>query len=143
MNDQYSPKLQVAIEKCRDASTSIETLPALADDLKKHTPKIKAKKVKDNLLFSFAVSPDWKNELDKNILEQVQDLIKEYKACLNRIRIANRQSVKQMRRMLDVNRVLFLRGQDDTYFYEELYALFADFTPGEIADIRNAIVEER
>ncbi|GEM_PF-2677456 len=143
MNDQYSPKLQAAIEKCRDASTSIETLPALADDLKKNTPKIKAKKVKDNLLFSFAVSPDWKNELDKNILKQVQDLIKEYKACLNRIRIANRQSVKQMRRMSDVNRVLFLRGQDDAYFYEELYALFADFTPGEIADIRNAIVEER
>lgn len=143
MNDQYSPKLQAAIEKCREAKTSIETLPALADDLKKNTPKIKAKKVKDNLLFSFAVSPDWKNELDKNILKQVQDLIKEYKACLNRIRIANRQSVKQMRRMSDVNRVLFLRGQDDAYFYEELYALFADFTPGEIADIRNAIVEER
>ena len=141
MNDQYSSKLQAAIEKCRDANTSIETLPALADDLKKNTPKIKAKKVKDNLLFSFAVSPDWKNELDKNILEQVRDLIKEYKACLTRIRIANRQSVKQMRRKSDVNRILFLRGQYDTYFYEELYALFADFTPGEIADIRNALVE--
>ena len=74
-------------------------------------------------------------------MEQVRDLIKEYKACLNRIRIANRQSVKQMRRKSDVNRILFLRGQDDTYFYEELYALFADFTPGEIADIRNALVE--
>ena len=141
MNDQYSSKLQAAIEKCRDANTSIETLPALADDLKKNTPKIKAKKVKDNLLFSFASSPDWKNELDKEVLEQVENLIKEYKACLTRIRIANRQSVKQMRRKSDVNRILFLRGQDDTYFYEELYALFADFTPGEIADIRNALVE--
>lgn len=46
-----------------------------------------------------------------------------------------------MRRKSDVNRILFLRDQDDTYFYEELYALFADFTPGEIADIRNALVE--
>lgn len=141
MNDQYSPKLQAAIEKCRDANTSIETLPALADDLKKNTPKIKAKKVKDNFLFSFASAPDWKKELDNGILEQVENLIKEYKACLTRIRIANRQSVKQMRRKSDVNRILFLRGQDDTYFYEELYALFADFTPGEIADIRNALVE--
>ena len=143
MNERYSSKLQDAIDKCRDAKASIETLPVLADDLKKNTPKIKAKKVKDNLLFSFATSPNWKNELDKEILEQVQDLIKEYKSCLNRIRIANRQSVNQMRRKTDVNRILFLRGQDDTYFYEDLYALFSDFTPGEIADIRNAIVEEQ
>ena len=141
MNDRYSAKLQAAITECRKAKTSIETLPALADDLKKNTPKIKAKKVKDNLLFSFATSPDWKRELDEVILKQVESLIKEYKACLTRIRIANRQSVRQMQRKNDINRILFLRGQDDTYFYEELYALFADFTPEEIADIRNALVE--
>lgn len=122
--------------------SNLERLPYLAYQLKKNTPKIKPKLAKDSELFEFARKPDWIEDLDPQILSSVSALLSDYEACLSRIR-ACRVPVQNKQRKNDIERILFSRGQDDTYDSDELYAAFQDISAERIAEIRAVIADSK
>ena len=121
--------------------SNVERLPYLAQQLKKNTPRIKAKPAKDEELFSFAQQPDWKEQLNSDKLAAVDALLRDHDACLSRIR-ACRVPVKEKKRKSDVERILYARGQEDTYDPDELYALFGSLPPEKVSALRQAIREQ-
>ena len=118
--------------------SNVERLPYLAQQLKKNTPRIKAKPARDEELFSFAQQPDWKEQMNSDKLAAVDALLRDYDACLSRIR-ACRIPVKEKKRKSDVERILYARGQEDTYDPDELYALFGSLPPERVSALRHAI----
>ena len=121
--------------------SNVERLPYLAQQLKKNTPRIKAKPAKDEELFSFARQPDWREQLDSDKLAAVDALLQDYDACLSRIR-ACRVPLKEKKRKSDVERILYARGQEDTYDPDELYALFGSLPPEKVSALRQAMREQ-
>ena len=121
--------------------SNVERLPYLAQQLKKNTPHIKAKPAKDEELFSFAQQPDWREQLDSDKLAAVDALLRDYDACLSRIR-ACRAPVKEKKRKSDVERILYARGQEDEYDSDELYALFGSLPPERASALRLAMREQ-
>ena len=115
-------------------SSNLERLPYYAYELKRNTPKAKQKPANDNEIFTFSVNPDWQSGLDKKKLSRVSALMKDYEHCLRRIR-AHRNVSEVQNRKSDIERILFMRGQENDYDTDELYALFTDFTPEEIEEI--------
>ena len=101
--------------------SNLERLPYLALQLKKHTPAARAKPARDHELFTFAQQPDWKEHLDGEILEQISALLRDYEACLSRIR-ACRVEPSEKKRKSDIARILFARGQEELWDTDELYA---------------------
>ena len=121
--------------------SNVERLPYLAQQLKKNTPRIKARPAKDEELFSFARQPDWKGQLTPDKLATVDALLQDYDACLSRIR-ACRVPLKEEKRKSDVERILYARGQEDTYDPDELYALFGSLPPERVSALRRAMREQ-
>ena len=121
--------------------SNVERLPYLAQQLKKNTPRIKAKPAKDEELFSFAQQPDWKEQLNSDKLAAVDALLRDLDACLSRIR-ACRVPVKEKKRKSDVERILYARGQEDAYDPDELYALLGSLPPERVSVLRQAIREQ-
>ena len=121
--------------------SNVERLPYLAQQLKKNTPHIKAKPAKDEELFSFAQQPDWREQLDSDKLAAVDALLRDYDACLSRIR-ACRVPLKEKKRKSDVERILYARGQEDAYDPDKLYALFGSLPPERVSALRQAIREQ-
>ena len=122
--------------------SNVERLPYLAQQLKKNTPRIKAKPTKDEELFSFAAQqPDWREQLDSDKLAAVAMLLQDYDACLSRIR-ACRVPLKEKKRKSDVERILYARGQEDAYDPDELYALFGSLPPEKVSALRQAMREQ-
>lgn len=124
-----------------EVDSNVERLPYLAQQLKKNTPRIKAKPAKDEELFSFARQPDWREQLDSDKLAAVDALLQDYDACLSRIR-ACRVPVKEKKRKSDVERILYARGQEDAYDSDELYALFGSLPPEKVSALRQAMREQ-
>lgn len=118
--------------------SNVERLPYLAHQLKKHTPKLKAVSAQDGELFAFAAQPDWQSKLDKDILEAVAALLRDYEACLSRIR-ACRVPIQSKGRKNDVERILFSRGQEDDWDTDELYAQFSELPPERVAEVLEAL----
>ena len=122
-----------------EVDSNVERLPYLAQQLKKNTPRIKAKPTKDEELFSFAAQqPDWREHLDSDKLAAVDALLQDYDACLSRIR-ACRVPLKEKKRKSDVERILYARGQEDAYDPDELYALFGSLPPEKVSALRHAM----
>ena len=121
--------------------SNVERLPYLAQQLKKNTPRIKARPAKDEELFSFARQPDWKGQLNPDKLATVEALLRDHDACLSRIR-ACRVPLKEEKRKSDVERILYARGQEDTYDPDELYALFGSLPPERVSALRRAMREQ-
>ena len=121
--------------------SNVERLPYLAQQLKKNTPRIKAKPAKDEELFSFARQPDWREQLDSDKLAAVDALLQDYDACLSRIR-ACRVPLKEKKRKSDVERILYARGQEDAYDPDELYALFGSLPPEKVSALRQAMQKQ-
>lgn len=125
-----------------EVDSNVERLPYLAQQLKKNTPRIKAKPTKDEELFSFAAQqPDWREQLDSDKLTAVDTLLRDHDACLSRIR-ACRVPVKEKKRKSDVERILYARGQEDAYDPDELYALFGSLPPEKVSALRQAMREQ-
>ncbi len=120
----------------------VERLPYLARQLEQNTPKVKDRKVRDGELFAFARERDWKKQLNQEKLSSVSALLKDYEACLSRIR-ACKVPVKVYRRKSDIDRIFYARGQEDVYDSEELYAFFQQLPPERIREVRLAIVERQ
>ena len=121
--------------------SNVERLPYLAQQLKKITPRIKAKSARDEELFSFAQQPDWKEQLNSDKLAAVDALLRDHDACLSRIR-ACRVPVKEKKRKSDVERILYARGQEDAYDPDEMYALFGSLPPERVSALRQAMREQ-
>jgi len=122
--------------------SNLERLPYIARQLKKHTPKLKSKPAQDWELFIFAQDKNWKEALDADILAAVEALLRDYEACLSRIR-ACRAPVKARARESDINRILYARGQEGDVDPDELYAQFQTIPPERIAALRQALTERR
>ena len=120
--------------------SNVERLPYLAQQLKKNTPRIKAKPARDEELFSFSQQPDWREQLNSDKLAAVDALLRDHDACLSRIR-ACRVPVKEKKRKSDVERILYARGQEDAYDPDELYALFGSLPPERVSALRHAMRE--
>lgn len=125
-----------------EVDSNVERLPYLAQQLKKNTPRIKAKPTKDEELFSFAAQqPAWREQLDSDKLAAVAMLLQDYDACLSRIR-ACRVPLKEKKRKSDVERILYARGQEDAYDPDELYALFGSLPPEKVSALRQAMQKQ-
>lgn len=125
-----------------EVDSNVERLPYLAHQLKKHTPKIKSSPAKDEELFTFASKPDWREKLDRGTLDAVAALLKDYEACLSRIR-ACRAPVRSKGRKNDVERILFSRGQEDDWDTDELYAQLGELPPERVAEVLEALRRDR
>ena len=122
--------------------SNLERLPYLARQLEKHTPAVKDRPAADGELFVFAQAPDWKEHLDRNILDQVSVLLAEYEDCLSRIR-ACRAEPRQKRRKSDIERILYGRGQEDLWDTDELYARLTALPPGRVDEVLEALRREK
>ncbi len=144
----YKPSYKEQFEKFFEKTdwdkvdSNLERLPWLAYNLGQNLKFREDDPADDSELFTFAVSPDWKEGLDKNVLEQVSALIREYNNVLDRIRFC-RQPVRNKPRRSDIHRILFMRGQNDDYDEDELYALFCDISAERIRQIRKDIREQK
>ena len=123
-------------------TSNVERLPYLAEMLRQHTPKLKPKPAKDSELFAFAVNPDWKDKLDQKILAAVTALLKDYEACLSRIR-ACRAPIKHKAKQNDIERILYSRGQEEIFDSDTLYAVFSELHPKRVSDIRREITKRQ
>lgn len=119
-------------------TSNVERLPYLAYLLKKHTPRLRPKPAKDSELFVFAAEPDWRERLDPDILSAVSVLLRDYDACLSRIR-ACRAPIKHKARQSDIERILYSRGQEELYDSDTLYAAFSEPDPERISHLRHEI----
>ena len=122
------------VEMDWDAVTAnIERLPYLAKMLKERTPKLKTIPAEDAELFTFAKKKNWKDKLNANDLAFMDTLIVDYNEALTRIRRSRHLPPPKDGRRRDINRILFSRGQDEDFTADDLYAVFADLKPQEIA----------
>ena len=139
----HAAKVKVFFKKVdwSKVDSNVERLPYLAQQLKKNTPRIKAKPAKNEELFSFAQQPGWKERLSSDKLAAVDALLRDHDACLSRIR-ACRVPVKEKKRKSDVERILYARGQEDAYDPDELYALFGSLPPEKVSALLYAMREQ-
>ena len=139
----HAQRLNAFFEKVdwNEVDSNVERLPYLAQQLKKHTLRIKPKPAEDRELFTFAQNPDWKEHLDKNTLARVSALLRDYESCLSRIR-ACRAPIREKSRKRDIDRILYARGQEERYDPDELYVLFQELEFQRVTDLRQAIRTE-
>lgn len=123
-------------------SSNVEKLPYYARMLEKHTKKIQAQPAADEELFSFAGEDGWKDRLDPYTLKRMTEIIDEYDSALRRIRLS-RLDRKTMTRKSDIERILFMRGQENDYTADELYGVLKDLDSRKIARIRSQLTEKK
>ena len=122
-------------------TSNVERLPYLAKQLKENTKRLNPKPAEDSELFTFAVKPDWKDQLDANILSSVGFLLQQYEAVLSRIR-ACRAPIKNKSRQNDIDRILYSRGQEDVIDSDALYAEFSKLSPDRVTLLRGELTEQ-
>ncbi len=121
--------------------SNIERLPYLARMLQKLTTRNPAPPADPSLLYTFAV-PGWKENLDAAVSAKVKALAKDYDHCLRRIR-ASRQPYQSSKRITDIERILFARGQEDLCDIDSLYAAFFSMTYEEADALYQALETEK
>lgn len=121
--------------------SNLERLPYLAWQLERNTPKLRETPQPDDVLFTFASDPQWKEKLPRASLILVEGIIREYESCLTRIRISLAPIQEQPHRT-DVERILFSRGQEELYSAEELYAAFSALEPDQVTAILVQVRQE-
>lgn len=120
---------------------NLERLPYLAWQLEEHTPKLREPSQPDEVLFSFAQDPQWKEKLPQASLKLVEEMILEYQRCLGRIRVSM-APVREQPHRTDVERILYARGQEELVTAEELYAAFSALEPEQVAALLEQIREQ-
>ena len=144
----YEPTVHDRLEKFFDSvnwaevSSNVEKLPYYARMLEKETKKSKPKPAKDSELFRFARDKAWKDKLKKEDLGFIRRVISDYDTALYRIRVS-RIKPKDMTRRNDIERILFMRGQDGRISADELYGVFQDVNAERIHRIREELAEKK
>ena len=123
-------------------SSNLEKLPYFAYMLEHKTEKVKTSPVSDESLFVFAQSPNWKEQLDKTMLDRVASIIRDYETALQRIRYIN-HIPSEMKRKGDIYRILYARGQENDYSVDELYSLFENMPPQKVRKARHGLEDTR
>jgi len=144
----YEPSKNARLKKYFDSidwntvSSNLEKLPYLAYMLERETEAVTVCPVSDEQLFTFAQTPDWKDNLDTSLLNRVASLITDYEAALSRVRYIKHIST-DMKRKSDIYRILFARGQEKDYTVDELYSVFDSMLPQQIRKARLMLDEEK
>lgn len=120
---------------------NLERLPYLAWQLEEHTPKLREPSQPDEVLFSFAQDPQWKEKLPQASLKLVEEMILEYQRCLGRIRVSM-APVREQPHRTDVERILYARGQEELVTAEELYAAVSALEPEQVTALLEQIREQ-
>ena len=120
---------------------NLERLPYLAWQLEEHTPKLREPSQPDEVLFSFAQDPQWKEKLPQASLKLVEEIVLEYQRCLGRIRVSM-APVREQPHRTDVERILYARGQEELVTAEELYAAFSALEPEQVTALLEQIREQ-
>lgn len=123
-------------------TSNVERLPYLAEQLRTQTPKLNPEPAADSELFSFAMRPDWKEQLDPEKRSAISELIQTYDSVLNRIRYCRSPSRVTPKRK-DIDRILYSRGQEGRYDPDDLYAAFSELHPERITGLRQALTEQQ
>ena len=76
------------------------------------------------------------------LFEPIKELIDTYDRCLRRIR-SNGHPTPSNSKKKDIDRILMIRDQEDTYDSESLYALFTEIDATRIKTIRDALKSEK
>ena len=105
-------------------SSNVERLPLLAKQLKENTPVLAKIPARDEELFSFAQSPDWKSGLPKTVMDFIGALVADYEEAVVRIRRNRHLPEGKRKRKTDIERILFARGQENDCSADELYSVF-------------------
>ena len=127
-------------EEWDNVDSNIERLPYLARMLKEKTTRNPAPPADPALLYTFAV-PGWKENLDSAVSQKVKALALDYIHCLKRIR-NSRQPYRDTKRITDIERILFARGQEDLIDIDNLYATFSSLTYEEADALYRALDTE-
>lgn len=120
---------------------NLERLPYLAWQLEEHTPKLREPSQPDEVLFTFAQDPQWKEKLPQASRKLVEEIVLEYQRCLGRIRVSMAPVREQLHRT-DVERILYARGQEELVTAEELYAAFSALEPEQVTALLEQIREQ-
>ncbi len=120
---------------------NLERLPYLAWQLEEHTPKLREPSQPDEMLFTFAQDPQWKEKLPQAARKLVEEIVLEYQRCLGRIRVSMAPVREQLHRT-DVERILYARGQEELVTAEELYASFSALEPEQVTALLEQIREQ-
>lgn len=126
------------LPKWGDVDSSLETLPKYAYELSEYMGYISGEPAPASELFAFADRSDWKDGLDKVILEKLSSLIADYNKCLARIRFVI-QPPKNKPSLNDISRILTKRGQDNIYDIDAMYSALAEIPAERISQIREDI----
>lgn len=116
-------------------TSNVERLPYLAKKLKENTPVLKSEPAPDEALFRFARKKNWKEKLPPEAMAFMKALISDYETVLKRIRFL-RIEPKRMTRRSDIERILYMRGQENDYTPEELYGVFQNVGAEQMAYFR-------
>ena len=130
------------LPKWEKVDSNLESLPKYAYELSKYLGYVSKDPAPADELFIFAEKPDWKDGLDKNTLEKLTTLIKDYNKCISRIMFIQ-QPPKNKPRLNDISRILCKRGQDSVYDIDELYAVIAELSPRRISQIKAELREQK
>ena len=123
-------------------TANVEKLPYYAHMLKKHTPRKVIKPAPSAELFAFARHPNWKDNLDPSLFPPIRELIDTYDHCLRRIRSRKHPTPGNSKRR-DIDRILTMRDQENTYDTDSLYALFTGMDATHIKAVRDALRAEQ
>ena len=123
-------------------TANVEKLPYYAYMLKKHTPRKVIKPAPASELFTFARHENWKENLDPSLFEPIRTLIDTYDSCLRRIRSHKHPAIGNSKRR-DIDRILTMRDQENTYDTDSMYALFTGMDATHIKAVRDALRAEQ
>lgn len=123
-------------------TANVEKLPYYAYMLKKHTPRKVIKPAPSAELFTFARHPNWKDNLDSSLFPPIRELIDTYDRCLRRIR-SHKHPIPGNSKRRDIDRILTMRDQENTYDTDSLYALFTGMDATHIKAVRDALRAEQ
>ena len=120
--------------------SNIERLPYLARMLQAKTTRNPAPPADPSQLYTFVV-PGWKENLDSAVTAKVKALADDYTHCLKRIRNSC-QPYRDTKRITDIERILFARGQEDSFDIDSIYAAFSSLTYEEADALYQALGTE-
>ena len=108
MDGQAEKKKRAAFLSATDwerVDSNLERLPYLAWQLEEHTPKLREPSQPDEVLFTFAQDPQWKEKLPQASRKLVEEMVLEYQRCLGRIRVSMAPVREQLHRAGDTEQM--------------------------------------
>ena len=131
-----------ALPKWEKVDSNLERLPKYAYDLSGFQRYGFGDTASASELFLFAEKPNWKDDLDKDILEKLSVLISDFNKCISRIMFMI-QPPKNKPRLNDISRILIKRGQDGYYDIDGMYAVISEIFPERISQIRKELRDRK